>query len=260
MSIKDTTGTAAMRKGAIVFAVVAGFVLLSVLAACQSQGGSSAQTSEPEAQQTSDAPAAEPAVAGGWTVATDEVASQLTPDQQESFAQAMEGYTGLDLTPVAALGTQVVAGLNTAYLCQGTTVTATPETGWYVAVVYQDLEGGSSITSVNEIDISDVKTADTFESGLAGGWQLIPNSSDAIVLPEGASGAWAKATEAYEGELLVPIAVLGSQVVAGTNYLAIASSTGADEVTTLHVVTLYADLEGSGSFTDDALFDLLAYV
>lgn len=135
-----------------------------------------------------------------------------------------------------------------------------PEAGWYVSVVYEDLQGNSSVTWVEQIDLADVKTAAKFETGLAGGWQMAPNESNAVVLPEGALAAWAKAADAYDGGVLAPVAVLGTQVVAGTNYLVLATSTDDAGATTLHAVTLYADLQGGGEITDDALFDLLAYV
>lgn len=237
-------------KRLVTLAFVAGLLFTPALMACQAEGDSNQQVQKTEEQTA----------VGGYVVATDEIASQLTSEQTESFAKAMEGYTGLNLTPVAALGTQVVAGQNTAYLCQGTTVTAEPKTDWYVVVVYQDLEDNSSITSANKIDIPNVKTTDKVESGLAGGWQLVPNTSNAVVLPAEALGAWAKASDASKVETLTPVAVLGTQVVAGTNYLALASSTDAKGTTTLYSVTLYADLEGGGTFTDESLFDLLAYV
>lgn len=242
-------------------AMVACIAFAVTLAGCQAQGGSSSSAASSAASSSgqSGSSTAQPIV-GGWEVAADPVASQLTSEQQESFAKATEGYVGVGLEPVAVLGTQVVAGTNSAYLCQGTTVTQTPEAGWYVAVVYKDLNGNSSMTSVEKIDLADVKTADRFETGLAGGWQIVPNESNAVVLPEGALTAWQKAAEAYDGGALAPVAVLGTQVVAGTNYLMLATVTDASGVSTLHAVTLYADLQESGQITDDALFDLLAYV
>jgi len=255
----------------MVAAMASCIALAAVLAGCQSQGNtssngtssgatsSSASSEAALSDEQSSSSAAQP-VTGGWEVATNAVASQITSDQQASFAKAAEGYVGVSLQPVALLGTQVVAGTNSVYLCQGATATQNPEPGWYVVVVHEDLDGNSSITSVEQIDLADVKTADRFEAGLAGGWQLFPNESDAVVLPEDALGAWAQAADAHEGDLLTPIAVLGTQVVAGTNYLVLASSTDGAGATTLHLAMLYADLEGNGEITDDALFDLLAYV
>lgn len=237
-------------KRFVTLAFATGLLFTPALMACQVQGDSNQKAQKTEEQTA----------VGGYVVATNEVASQLTSEQTESFAKAMEGYAGLNLTPVAALGIQVVAGQNTAYLCQGTTVTAEPKTDWYVVVVYQDLEDNSSITSANKIDISDVKMTDKVESGLAGGWDLVPNTSSAVALPEEALNAWARASVMSEIKTLTPVAVLGTQVVAGTNYLVLASSTDAEGTTMLYSIVLYADLEGGGTFINESLFDLLAYV
>ena len=58
--------------------------------------------------------------------------------------------------------------------------------------------------------------------------------------------------EQMTGAQLEPIAVLETQVVAGTNYLVLAKMTATvpDAVTTYALVTLYADLDGNASVTD----------
>ena len=80
--------------------------------------------------------------------------AEIPEDAQNAFNKAVEGFTGNDLTPMALLGTQVVAGTNYAFLCHSTLVTAEPVESIQVVIVYEDLEGNAEITGISNVDVS----------------------------------------------------------------------------------------------------------
>ena len=89
---------------------------------------------------------------GGWSVAEDPV---VTDEINQVFWQAMESYqTGtitVSYTPVAFLGTQVVAGTNYAVLCRSQEINHSPV--WVIVYLYQDLEGNASVLNVAELPL-----------------------------------------------------------------------------------------------------------
>ena len=80
---------------------------------------------------------------------------------------------------------------------------------------------------------------------LVGGWQPVP--AEARVLPEGARAAFDKATEGLTGASYTPVALLSTQVVAGTNYCILCQITPVvpNAVPAWSLVYIYADLEGN---------------
>ena len=203
-------------------------------------------------------------VMGGWEVSADFPMSALSDEQQAVFDRATEGYVGMDLQPVCVLGTQVVAGTNYAFLCLGTPVVAEPEAGWYVAVVYEDLKGACEIRSVEQIDVSEPALAETSDSEtVLGGWAVTPKvTDDSIAITEEAASAFVAGGEGYVGMDLRPLALLATQVVAGTNYriLCVGAPVVPDAESGLYVVDVYEDLEGKAKYSDVSTFNLLAYV
>ena len=80
---------------------------------------------------------------------------------------------------------------------------------------------------------------------LVGGWQPVP--AEARVLPEDAQAAFDKATEGLTGAVYTPVALLSTQIVAGTNYCILCQITPVvpDAVPAWNLVYIYADLEGN---------------
>ena len=87
---------------------------------------------------------------GGWTVAQDPT---ITPELKAVFDKGMEGLLGVDYTPVAYLGSQVVAGTNRAFLCQAVTVTPDAKPTYVLVYLYEDLSGNVSVLSIADFDI-----------------------------------------------------------------------------------------------------------
>lgn len=80
---------------------------------------------------------------------------------------------------------------------------------------------------------------------MAGGWS--PVVQEAGKLPEDAQAAFDKALEKSDGATYIPVALLSTQVVAGTNYCILCQITPAvpDSVPTWALVYIYADLQGN---------------
>ena len=98
---------------------------------------------------------AEGMLSGGWAAAADPA---ITDEVKAVFDKGMEGLVGVDYVPVALLGTQVVAGTNYAFLCQGTVVVPDAVPAWKIVFLYQDLEGSVSILNIADFDFGTLCT------------------------------------------------------------------------------------------------------
>ena len=94
---------------------------------------------------------------------------------------------------------------------------------------------------------------------VAGGWEIVGEGK--AQLPEEAEQAFKTVTEKLLGADYVPIAYLGSQVVAGMNYAILCTRTlvTANPVTDLAVLTVYVDLEGNAELLNISDFDIGTY-
>jgi len=197
---------------------------------------------------------------GGWEVST--APSIVTDEQRQIFDTVMAGYMGVTLEPVAVIATQVVAGTNYAFLTQATPISPDTAPYWTVVVIYQDLAGNVSFTCMNDLDVADIKTVETDGSQMyAGAWQA-QDPEGAGMLDQKAATAFSAALEGYTGMSFDPIATLGTQLVAGTNYRILCAGTTvtAEPQTGLYVLTIYEDLSGNVELTDVSRLDINAYV
>lgn len=222
-----------------------------------------AEAAEPaaEAPESEDANAAEPnGLLGGWTISENETAAALPEDVQNAFDAASKELLGNKLVPVAYLGSQVVAGTNNAILCKSTPVTLNPETKLVVVILYRDLEGNAKITHINDFALDAAEEAAAPAEQLAGGW-AIPQEYAVITLPDDPAAAFAKAKEGFVGNSLEPIAYLGSQVVAGTNYAILCHSTLATNppVSSIQLVIVTVDPEGNATFGNIRTLNIADY-
>lgn len=205
-----------------------------------------------------------PAKAGGWTLNDVFRASEMSEDELAIFNKAQEGYTGMGFEPIVCLGHQVVAGLNHAYLCAGTPVYPEAQTGLYIVKIYQDLEGNATITDVEEFDteaaiesLSQEEEAAVEEGPIAGGW-TISEDLGGTILPGDSLMAFGDATADLAGASYLPIALLGTQVVAGTNFAILCEETlvTAEPIRRFVVIKIYKDLTDKCTITNVAPVDL----
>ena len=88
-------------------------------------------------------------LAGGWAPAQDPA---VTEELQAVFDKGMEGLLGVNYVPVAYLGSQVVAGTNHCFLCQGTEVAPEAQAAWYLVYLWEGLDGSVTLLSVVDFD------------------------------------------------------------------------------------------------------------
>jgi len=201
-------------------------------------------------------------ITGGWSINT-EFKKQLSKEEEEIFQKAESTLAGGAYKPVAVIATQVVAGTNYAYLCQGAPEKEGQEGGWYIVALYQDLQGNVTTMSIRYIDLADIKImGNIYNPDFAGAWTANVPEEDTPVLPEEAQKAFDAATAEYVGVDYSPIALLGTQLVAGLNYKVLCYGTlvTREPVTSWYVVDIYQDLQDNCSISDVQLFDLSEYI
>lgn len=216
-------------------------------------------TPEPTAEVTE---TAEPgAVLGGWQV-FEENTAHIGDDDIARFEKAMEGLVGVGYEPLDVIATQVVSGTNYAYLAKGTTVTAQPEVGYYVVVVYENTQGEVQLHAINKIELGDVKVVANPEGeNLVGAWEVMDTGKAGMLPGEDIQVAFDEAMTNLLGVSLNPIALLGTQVVNGTNYMVLSrGKTVTPEATlNLYVTTFNVNTEGKVEVLSNDIFDLLSY-
>lgn len=232
-----------------------------------------------------DAPEAEDAAdqLGGWTVPEEYTVVNLPADVASAFTRANEALLGNNLEPIAFLASQTVSGMNYAVLCRSTLTTADPVSSIQLAIVYEDLDGNASFRDIFTVDpaaynfdaeepAADAESEEpaaegepepepvpVLGAGLVGGWD-VSGAAPETVLPDEVKAAFDAATAKLLGVDYVPVAYLGSQVVAGKNYAVLCKKTAVapDAETTLAVLIIYQDLEGDASVLYINDFDVTA--
>ena len=86
---------------------------------------------------------------------------------------------------------------------------------------------------------------------MVGGWEL-KEAQGAALTDERAQEAFEKATKDLDGAEYVPVALLGTQLVAGTNYCILCQVTPVvpDAKPAWALVYIYADLQGNAQITN----------
>lgn len=203
------------------------------------------------------------ASAGSWKI-NGQIGNYLSKAEQKVFNKAVEKLTGVAYTPVFTLATQVVAGTNYAFFCKAVTATAKPRTTWKVLIVNENLKGKVKLMKVNSFNYKNPKTLDSayFADELSGGWTGNTKAVKTKGIPSAAKKALKKATEGYVGLSLTGLVLLGTQVVAGTNYsfLCLGTTSDRDATTCLYHVIVYQDPDGECSITECSIINLPKYL
>ena len=186
----------------------------------------SAETVEPVS-----AVAEENCISSSWKRASDPA---LTEKVRKVFDKAFDGLEGVSYTPVALLASRTT-GFGTQYriLCKATVVVPGAQEE-YVVVTLQH----SWLSKAEILDIGDplCLTNLDYEEGAVGTCQE-------------ATAAFNKATEGFVGVDYVPVALLSTQTVAGTNYRILCEATTVYPGAEMHyaVVNVYESLEGNAN-------------
>lgn len=92
---------------------------------------------------------------GAWQTAAD---IALTPERLAPLEDALADLDGVVYEPVAYLGSQVVAGVNHAYLCRATVAYPAAQPAWKLVYVYEPLEGPAEINLIADLDLAALTT------------------------------------------------------------------------------------------------------
>ena len=148
-------------------------------------------------------------ITGGWTV-SGETAIEQNPEAKAALEKALSGMVGAEYTPVAVLGTQVVAGTNYCILCKVTAVVPGAQPSYELVYVYEDLSGNAEITDSKEIVLGehDEKEAgpETGMTQIANPWSEYDSAAEAaqaagipFAAPETLGGAGISYIQAMNG-------------------------------------------------------------
>ena len=169
---------------------------------------------------------------GGWKLTED---AALTQASQEAFDKAMEGFVGVDYTPLALLGTQLVSGTNYCFLCEATVVYPDAQPYYAIVSVYEDLQGQAEIRNIVALDLGKIEESGTIEDSqpdgapLLGGWQIDRDSY--LEVPDG-------------------VMHLASQVAAGSNHVVLCKG--------WNLCFVYENLEGKTELKATVPLDIAA--
>lgn len=174
----------------------------------------------------------EPQNAGGWTLTED---AALTEEAQAAFDKAMDGLVGVNYTPVALLGTQLVSGTNYCILCEAAVVYPDAPPYYAVVTVYLDLQGKAEVKNIVALDLGEIEETGTIEDSQPKSGQLL--------------GAWSPDRESYL-ELPDGVMHLASKIVAGTNHVVLCKG--------WNLCFVSADLQGKTEIVKTVPLDIAA--
>ena len=189
--------------------------------------------------ETTDTAAQTDVITGGWMRPE---SPKITSDIEELCRKAFDGMTGVSYIPTALLSTQVVAGTNYCILFRATPSVPDAEEVYAIGYLYEDLSG--SVT-VEDIQMTSVKTD---FNDLEGGWK----PAESLALTDEVQNIFDTALDGLTGVDYVPLALLGTQIVSGTNYAVLCEATvvypGAEPY--YAIIYLNEDLNGNSELTD----------
>jgi hypothetical protein len=174
---------------------------------------------------------------GQWDV---KVVTDAMPQKvATAIGKLSEQLMGAEYTPIAYLGSQAVNGTNHAVLAEQLVITG-KDTKNVVVLIFNEKPGDMECTLVNIERV--------VESGGELGGIEVDVKTD---IPEEAKKAFDTAFEGFVGSKVELIALLGTQVVKGTNYIFAATIAPVvpDPVTRVAIV-IANPMTGDISFTD----------
>ena len=93
---------------------------------------------------------------GGYSVNDGDTSLSAHEDVLAAFNKAMDGRVGLDVRPIAYLGSQLVAGMNHMLLCKSTVVYPGAEPSYSIMIVYEDFNGNAQLSTSQKIDFGNI--------------------------------------------------------------------------------------------------------
>ena len=214
-------------------------VCMTVVMAASLLAGGAVQASALSTQAAQPAAVTEEnCISGSWKRAADPT---LTAKVRKTFDKAFEGLEGVAYTPTALLATRTT-GSGTQYrvLCKAAVVYPGAQEEYVEVTLSRSWLGKAEIVEIGD---ALCRTDLDYEEGAVGTWQ----EPETPALTEEAKAAFNKATEGFVGVDYVPVALLSTQTVAGTNYRILCEATVVYPGAEMHysVVSVYEDLAGN---------------
>lgn len=210
------------------------------MAACLLAGGAVQASALAVAAVQPAAAAEENCISGSWKRAADPT---LTAKVRKTFEKAFEGLEGVAYTPTALLATRTT-GSGTQYrvLCRAAVAYPGAQEEYVVVTLSRSWLGKAEIVEIGD---ALCRTDLDYELGAVGTWQ----QPETPALTDEAKAAFQKATEGLVGVDYVPVALLSTQTVAGTNYRILCEATVVYPGAEMHyaVVDVYQALDGTAS-------------
>ncbi|MCR5047416.1 MAG: hypothetical protein K6A37_00460 [Saccharofermentans sp.] len=218
---------------------------VSCLAACSKEPAetetSAAETTVEETQTAETTEAPETTTAETTEASETAADTEVTPELNDLFEQALQGFVGVGYTPEFYLGSFDNGDTIHCFLCESTTITANPVSYWSFVFVLDDGAGNVSIAKVCQPDYScinvndgDFLATEVQTEPVPGGWE---ETMDFEVTDD------RLAEFRLANIIYMPVALLATQVVAGMNYIYLAT----DDDGNLSIVEIYVDLDGGAS-------------
>lgn len=197
-------------------------------------------------------------IVGGWDIDIPINQIDLPDHAQEVFEKATSNYKEMKLTPVSLIGTQIVSGTNYMYLCKGEKDSSTK---WVFVTIYNDASNNVEIKNVKYFNLNDyvnVNSESNYQQTL-GGWSV--NNNIETKLDDEIQEVFDKAVKDNEKMTYKPIALLGEQVVAGTNYavLAVGENKENTSIHSINLLTIYNELDGTSTLVSSSYVPLAQY-
>ena len=218
-------------------------VCMTAVMALSLLAGGAVQASALTAKAAQPAAAAEEnciSVSGNWKRAADPT---LTAKVRKVFDKAFEGLEGVSYTPAALLASRTTSsGTQYRVLCKAAVVYPGAQEEYVVVTLSRSWLGKAEIVEIGDaLCLTDLD----YEEGAVGTWQ----EAESPALTEEAKAAFQKATEGFVGVDYVPVALLSTQTVAGTNYRILCEATVVYPGAEMHyaVVNVYESLEGNAN-------------
>ena len=185
---------------------------------------------------------------GGWAISSGKSTSlSANPEAESAFKKATANLAGVNYQAICVLGTQLVAGTNYAILCRSTVVYPDAQPEIKIMYIYEDLEGNTEIIGFQTIIGKQIPGGFTANSG-----KLSLNKNKSV------KKIYQKAMNGLTGVSYTPKAYLGSQVVAGTNYMILCRSRVVypNAPYQWSLVTVNKDLDGKASLVEIETLEL----
>ena len=155
---------------------------------------------------------------GGWQT-YENFKENVSADEKKLFELAAAESKNVTYIPLNVLATQMVSGTNYAFLAQG--IDTKPSIDYYIIIVYSDLNGYQEIKAINKLTVPDLELQAEHSDSLLGGWMIMAPDKNNKFIEKEVQTSFDTAIASDKDVTYTPIKLLATQVVNGTNYMAL---------------------------------------